>query len=186
MKDDKQPEGAPIEELLSKAPHMKEFLDLLPAWYKESDRGMALIATSYLEDILRRAVADFLVDCKANRDLLEGFNAPLGTFSARIAAAVALGLISQKEAEEAHRLRKIRNILAHQVHVSFEDKGVKNICHTLGAVGLDEGEVDKNGQTRYGPRNDFSNSALKLINTLVNRFLRKKIRKVRLEPYRDE
>lgn len=186
MNDYKQPEGAPIEELLSKAPHMKEFLDLLPAWYKESDRGMALIATSYLEDILRRAIADFLVDCKANRDLLEGFNAPLGTFSARIAAAVALGLISQEEAEEVHRLRKIRNIFAHQVHVSFEDKGVKNICRTLGAVGLDEGEVDKNGQTLYGPRNDFSNSALKLINTLVNRFLRKKIRKVRLEPYHDE
>jgi mannitol operon repressor len=67
-----------------------------------------------------------LLDGERAKSLLEGFNAPLGSFSTRIASAAAMGLISDREANEADRLRKVRNLFAHQVHVSFEDHNMKD------------------------------------------------------------
>lgn len=45
--------------------------------------------------------------------LVEGFNAPLGTFSSRIKAAYALGLLTKDQFLDLERLRKIRNEFAH-------------------------------------------------------------------------
>jgi DNA-binding MltR family transcriptional regulator len=48
-----------------------------------------------------------------SKDLLFGFNAPLGTFSARTKAAYVMGLIERKEYEEINIIRKIRNEFGH-------------------------------------------------------------------------
>ncbi|MBC8040763.1 MAG: transcriptional regulator [Opitutaceae bacterium] len=50
---------------------------------------------------------------EATTQLIEGFNAPLGTFSSRIKAAYAIGLITKDQFLDLERLRKIRNEFAH-------------------------------------------------------------------------
>ncbi len=55
----------------------------------------------------------FMLPSEASTKLLEGFNAPLGTFSARIKAAYSLGLINKSQFDDLERLRKIRNEFAH-------------------------------------------------------------------------
>ncbi|TOO24515.1 hypothetical protein, partial [Vibrio parahaemolyticus] len=64
---------------------------------KESDRGCALYAVSYIEsalsDLLYCALAS---DKKIEKDLFEG-TAPLSTFSAKINMAYYLGKISKAE-----------------------------------------------------------------------------------------
>lgn len=57
--------------------------------------------------------------------LLNGFNAPLGTFSSRIHIAFALGLITKSQFSDLEHLRKIRNEFAHSWKLlSFEDKKI--------------------------------------------------------------
>lgn len=143
-------------------PHLQPFLAFLSEFSKESDRGMALIATSYIDDRLKQVIASFLIECAAAKALLEGFNAPLGSFSTRIAAATALGLISEREAKEADRLRKIRNIFAHEVHASFSDQRVSDMCRNLDMTA-------KGGEVVLNARGQFSTSAVALIMNLTNR-----------------
>jgi hypothetical protein len=124
--------------------HEQQFNDFLIALHSESERGIALIAATMIDDILERTILAFLVDHKDTGRLLDGFNAPLGTFSSRILVALALGLLSETEYSECERIRKIRNIFAHNFPVSFEDQTSpmyggdppKKFDHTLYVTGL--------------------------------------------------
>jgi hypothetical protein len=114
------------------------FLGLLPEEYepdqvlrelnKESDRGCVMVACSCLDELLRRILLAFLVEVPTSADLVEGFNAPLGTMSTRTAAAYSLGLIHEREFKELEILRRVRNRFAHGVHVSFDMQYVKALC----------------------------------------------------------
>jgi mannitol operon repressor len=77
-------------------PHLKDFFGFLPELNKESDRGRALIACSYLDELMRRILLAFLIERDGTKRLVEGFNAPLGTLSTRTAATYAVGLISER------------------------------------------------------------------------------------------
>ena len=79
----------------------------------ESDRGMVLSMSAFMEDLLGNIIKDFMLDVSAATELVEGFNAPLGTFSARTKAAYALGLISEDQHKDINLVRKIRNEFAH-------------------------------------------------------------------------
>jgi mannitol operon repressor len=94
-------------------PEIKTLATFLDYFYKESDRGAALLAGSMLDEILFRIIRAYLIEDAQAEMLLTGFNAPLGTFNARIAAAYALCLIEPKEFAEANVVRKIRNEFAH-------------------------------------------------------------------------
>jgi mannitol operon repressor len=115
--DDDAPECVPFE---VSHPHLEEFSRFLPELNKESDRGRVLISCSYLDELMRRILLAFLIDRDTSPRLVDGFNAPLGTFSTRTAAAYALGLISEQEFNECETLRRIRNRFAHDVHASFD------------------------------------------------------------------
>src|SRR5260370_36908559 len=71
-------------------PHLKEFAAFLDDFNKETERGAALAAAAFLDDLLQRTLAAFLLNTETAFNLLVGFNAPLGTLSARIAAAHAM------------------------------------------------------------------------------------------------
>jgi mannitol operon repressor len=130
-------------------PHLKEFAAFLPELNKETDRGMALIATSFIDELLKRVLLAFFLEGETSASLVEGFNAPLGTFSTRIAAAAALALISETECSEANYLRKIRNLFAHNVHVSFSDKHVIDMCRNLRMAAPDYGNVIVNSRGQF-------------------------------------
>ena len=77
------------------------------------ERGLVLSLAAFAEDALGQLLAAFMLATEATDQLLEGFNAPLGTFSSRIKAAYALGLIAKDQSDDLERLRKIRNEFAH-------------------------------------------------------------------------
>ena len=144
-------------------PHLREFGEFLEASNKESERGLALISTAMIEDLLERSILAFLLDHAETKRLLQGFNAPLGTLSARALAALALGIMSESEYRDCERLRKIRNEFAHNVHASFEDQKIKDICANL------EFSAKEYGGVGIGARAQFATGATALIVGLTNR-----------------
>jgi hypothetical protein len=143
-------------------PHLRELEDFLEALNNESDRGAVLIASTMIEDLLGRSIRAFLVeDGKVDR-LLDGFNAPLGTFSARVLGAFSLGLLSEEEFQECETVRKIRNQFAHNVHPSFEQQKTKDLCRNL-KFGVQDVEKVLDAKLQY------TFSATALIIDLYNR-----------------
>ncbi|QIO60657.1 transcriptional regulator [Rhizobium leguminosarum] len=139
-------------------PHLKDFAEFVPELNQESDRGATLIATGFLDELFKQILLAFFVDKKASLALVEGFNAPLGTFSTRIASAAALALISERERAEADTLRRIRNEFAHSVQVSFQDQRIRDLCENL-TFSIPENKG----------RGQFTSSAVSLILNLTNR-----------------
>lgn len=145
-------------------PHLGEFTAFLEVLNKESDRGAVLISVSMLDDLLERVLLAFCLEAKESKRLIsEGFNAPLSSFAARSVAAYSLGLISEREYNECDRLRKIRNEFAHNVHQSFDDQKMKDICAklTFAAEGPPSAPVNAKGQ--------YMTAAVGLILGLTNR-----------------
>lgn len=93
-----------------------------------------------MEDLLGSIIKDFLVDVSATNELVDGFNAPLGTFSARTKAAFALGLISAEQHKDINLIRKIRNEFAHSWDVkSLDHQSVCPFVLSLTKPGIDPG-----------------------------------------------
>ena len=80
---------------------------------EHDERGLVLCLAAFAEEALGRLLTAFLLPVTTTKDLLIGFNAPLGTFSARIKACYSLGLINQEQFRDLEYLRKIRNEFAH-------------------------------------------------------------------------
>jgi hypothetical protein len=69
-------------------------------------RVLVLSIASFAEECLARLIKAYLRNTKAVDELLEGFNAPLGTFAARIKIASALGLLSGSQFKNLEIMRK--------------------------------------------------------------------------------
>lgn len=79
----------------------------------EDERGLVLSVGAFAETALSNLLLTYLQDCEEARQLIDGFNAPLGTLAARIKAAYALGLLTRQQCDDLNRIRKIRNEFAH-------------------------------------------------------------------------
>jgi DNA-binding MltR family transcriptional regulator len=99
----------------------------------ETDRGVVIVAAAMLDELLRKQLVERLVAIdSSDDDLLDGANAPLGTFSSRTKMAYRVGLISAKFARDLDRIRKIRNDFAHHIRgASFDDGKVKALIQAL-------------------------------------------------------
>jgi hypothetical protein len=144
-------------------PHLKQFREFVEDFNRETERGTALAATAFIDDLLERTLLAFLIPNDSGQALTSGFNAPLGTFAARIVACHAMGLISELEFKECQILRKVRNEFAHKVKMSFDDPKVQGLCSGLTLFG--EWEDGK----PVVPRVKFSMSAIAIIMNLTNR-----------------
>ena len=100
----------------------RDFNQLMGILTDLDQRGLALTLAAFAEESLGTLLAAFLrSETAAAKELLEGFNAPLGTLSARIRAAYALGLVTEEQFGDLERLRKIRNAFSHSWKpMSFE------------------------------------------------------------------
>lgn len=131
-------------------PELKELSDFLAEFNKESDRGAALNAAAVLDEWLGNILKEFFVDNKSSKKILDGFNAPLGTFSARVTAAHALGLIEDNEIKEINIIRSIRNEFGHKWKgVSFENQKIKDLTNNLPWLGPKELETESTPRTRF-------------------------------------
>ena len=77
------------------------------------ERGLILSLAAFAEDALGLLLKAFMLPTESTKQLLDCFNAPLGTFSARIKATYSFGLITKGQYEDLEHLRKIRNEFAH-------------------------------------------------------------------------
>lgn len=128
---------------------MMDHLRYLEVLSEESNRGAVLVTASMLDDVLTKLLFARLVEGKSSAKLLNGFNAPLGTFSAKVAAARAIGLISEEWRRELDLLRAIRNEFAHSVTATLGDESILNKCNEL-SLCLPEKATDAEGaRTRY-------------------------------------
>jgi hypothetical protein len=90
-----------------------EFNALTKLLHNLDDRGLVLSLSAFAEDLLGVLLKTFMLPSDSTSILLEGFNAPLGTFSARIKAAHSLGLVNELQFHDLELLRKVRNEFAH-------------------------------------------------------------------------
>jgi mannitol operon repressor len=110
----------------------EDFSRFLEDLQRETDRGLPLVAAAIVEEKLLLALKAYFRECKAAESLLTGYSAPLGTFSAKIDACHALGLIDDFEFAEITLIRKVRNEFAHtHSSVTFDDEPVRGFCATL-------------------------------------------------------
>jgi DNA-binding MltR family transcriptional regulator len=103
------------------------------------ERGVVLALAAFAEEALGDLIEAFLISGDPAKQLLEGFNAPLGTFSARIKMSYSLGLITKRQHADLDRLRRIRNEFAHSWEpMSFNDQKVASHISALHFSSLDE------------------------------------------------
>ena len=109
----------------------------------EDERGLVLSVAAFAEDCLGRLLSAYLREGKAASDLIEGFNAPLGTFSARIKAGYARGLLSKEQHNDLDLARKIRNEFAHNWEgCSFENQNIKDWIASMSNSRIDDEVAD--------------------------------------------
>ena len=128
------------------------------AFSRETDRAAAIVAAAMLDDGLATLLGAFLVEPrKAGESIVDGEQAPLGTFSARINAAHQMGLISPYFARDLHLIRKIRNHFAHSAdHLTFETPEVRDRVAELEKPGFNRRFAQiRAGLGPPGPRGDF-------------------------------
>lgn len=131
-------------------PEVEQLGAFLAAFNQESDRGAALVAAAMLDERLEEILCSFFVENSAARELLAGFNAPLGTFSSRASAAFALGLIQENEFKEISLIRKIRNEFGHGWEsMSFESEPVASLTARLPWLGPAEFEAEATLRSRF-------------------------------------
>lgn len=99
---------------------------------KETDRGVALAAAAFMEDVLSALLNAAFIDHESvSRNLLE-YPGVLSSFAAKTEMAFAMGLIGPQAYSDLRTIRKVRNLFAHAHHaVSFEDDGVRDLCKNL-------------------------------------------------------
>lgn len=98
----------------------------------ESDRGCALMAAAFLDSQLEELLRLCLVPDKDVSEELLSASKPLGTFSARIDMAYALGKIGPKARRDLHLIRKIRNDFGHDPNpIDFSLPLIANRCREL-------------------------------------------------------
>jgi mannitol operon repressor len=143
-------------------PEYRDFAAMLEELNAETDRGVVLVATAFVDDLLGRLLAAFLLENESSEILLNGFNAPLGTLATKIAGCHAMGLITDGERLECHLLRRVRNEFAHQVKASFADNKIRDLCSNLTIS-----EAVK--ESTKSPRQQFARAAITLMVGLLNR-----------------
>lgn len=99
----------------------------------ETDRGAVIICASLIEDALAQRIRDNFVQLSSDEtDSLFGAEAPIGSFSARIKLAYALGIIDRNHRQMCDLLRAMRNSCAHSRQmISFQDKALVDALDLL-------------------------------------------------------
>lgn len=131
---------------------------------RESDRGLALVGPAHIDEKLLQVLTAFLCHEKASSRLLTEGNSPLGTFSSRTDACLALGFIDEFEYAEISLVRKIRNEFAHTTHgTTFKSPRIAGLCSSL------KSEMPSGIEYDYIERARFENSIVALASRLFHR-----------------
>jgi hypothetical protein len=84
---------------------------------KETERGVLLVAAAMFEDQLRLTLLSFLAP-GGTSEYLVGRRGPLASFGSRMDACYSLGLITLNELRWLKLIEELRNLCAHEWHLS--------------------------------------------------------------------
>ena len=114
---------------LSQSPiHMSDANTWGKVVHDESDRGAIILISGMIEEFLVSRINRKLIklNSKETKEIY-GADAPLGTFSAKIRMAYAMGLITRQVRNMIDVLRSIRNACAHTgIEISFSQKEMRD------------------------------------------------------------
>lgn len=102
------------------------------------DRAMVLALGEFANVTLEALLIQYLGNTKDAKELVAGYNAPIGTFAARIRMANTLGLLHPDQHHDLRILKDIRNAFAHDFEgISFDSPDIKShcgklVCYTIG------------------------------------------------------
>ncbi|NJS13952.1 MAG: hypothetical protein HC788_04210 [Sphingopyxis sp.] len=124
------------------------------------------------EDKLGGLIEAFLSIHTDTKSLIWIANAPIASFSARIALAHSLGLIGEKEQSELNMLRKILNWFAHDFRRRIDDRDVVDIMSNFREL-VDFVWIEELSKIAVKfadlPRDQFFRAVLRLANEINNR-----------------
>lgn len=134
-----------------------DWCDILEKEMKdESERAVAIIGASVLDEALKVLLRSVLLPCSTSTDpLFDGAYSPLASFSAKIDFACRMGLVEAGVARSLHLVRRIRNDFAHDISgCSFGQAGIRARVRELKK--LNDVATPKN-RDRFpaGPNGDF-------------------------------
>lgn len=116
---------------------------------EQDERAMVLSLATFIEDTLGRLLLAYFRDCKATRELIEGFSAPLGTLGSRIKAVYAVGLVTEEQFKDMEILRKVRNQFAHNWEgVSLARNDIAAMVGQLSGYSFDASPIQGVGKER--------------------------------------
>lgn len=124
------PRPSPLSPDGSMPTHIQDALRFSSEIHKETDRGSVLVCASYIDEMLERTIKAFTVE-SMHKDIVESSFSPIGSFGARIIISYSLNLITKEEYDDIKLIKKIRNIFAHEMYVSFSDDRIKSHCASL-------------------------------------------------------
>jgi Mannitol repressor len=115
-----------------KLPTPEEIQAAVKDFGSQTDRGVAIIAVSILEQMLVIVLTKRMMPLTAKRyATLFGRMGLLSSFSAKIELALALGVISENLYYQIDALRKVRNTFAHRIEaLTFEHPDVQKAMRT--------------------------------------------------------
>jgi DNA-binding MltR family transcriptional regulator len=125
---------------------LNRFLSLIRT---QDDRALVLSLAAFVEETLGRLLLAYFRDCKATKDLVEGFNAPLGTLSSRIKSTYSFGLVTHEQYKDMDLLRKIRNKFAHDWEgISLDHNDIRAMTGELSGYTFDGRAPDEGVRER--------------------------------------
>ena len=100
----------------------------------ESDRGAALLAAAFLDDVLDLMLRSAFVDDADTSDKLLGPGRALESFGSRAHLAYLLGLLGPDIYADINLIREIRNEFAHRKPMDFDAPEISGKCGLLRCV----------------------------------------------------
>ena len=118
--------------------------------YNETDRGAALVAAAFIDDVLESMLTAKFVDSPKKTKQLMRYPGSLSTFSSRIELTYLLGLIGQKIYNGLKQIQKIRNRFANSHEaLSFSDETVSRKCEKLNLIDLSSLHQNMNARDHF-------------------------------------
>lgn len=110
----------------------QEWEELIKEFRPKSDRIVAILGAAYLKSHLGQMLENFFIDDETVSEILLKEEGPLGTFSARIKAAYALGLISPYEYHDLLIIHSVqKEFLKEMTGVKFTSDPIRLQCFKL-------------------------------------------------------
>jgi len=118
----------------------------------DSDRAVAVIVGSMIENRLQRALRVRMPQDKKAIDKVFKYPGPLSSFAAKIDVAYLNGLVSKDAYEDLKRFKDIRNDFAHELDIrNFNSESIKIIADQLKLIDeyVVDGAPDSQGNMKF-------------------------------------